>query len=116
MATGKFTPENFENYHKQNPEIWEKLVEYAFKAVREHQRKHFSVKAIMYIIRWFTPITDDQPDQFKINDGWISHYNRKLIREYPELADYFETRERRGSYHETPPPPPEITEQSSLSL
>jgi hypothetical protein len=113
MAHGKWTPENFRNYHAQNPHIYERFCKFALEAVQ--RRHHFSAKAIFHIIRWYTPDTDDQ-DSFKIDDGWISHYARKFMDEHPEHDGYFETRERRGSYHERPPPRPAITEQQPLQL
>lgn len=111
MANGKYTPENFSNYHKQNPHIYKRFCKFALEAVS--RRDHFSAKAIFHIIRWYTQDTDDQPD-FKIDDGWVSHYSRKFMDDYPEHDGYFQTRIRQGSYHEQQPPPPEITEQASL--
>lgn len=113
MARGKWTPENFRNYHRQNPHIYARFEHKALEAVE--RRKHFSAKAIFHIIRWYTPDTDDQPD-FKIDDGWISHYARMFMDRHPEHEGYFETRLRRGSYHEAAPPPPTITVQQPLQL
>ena len=113
MANGKWTKEAFQNYHQQNPHIYARFEKFALEAVQ--RRDHFSAKAIFHIIRWYTPDADDQPE-FKIDDGWVSHYARMFMEKHPEHEGYFATRERRGSYHEPPPPPPEITQQQPLRL
>lgn len=38
-------------------------------------------------------------EDFKIDDGWISHYARKFMRVHPEHDGFFETRVRKNSYH-----------------
>lgn len=111
MAHGKWTPENFRNYNQQNPYIWEHFEKFALQAMAKRQR--FSAKAIFHIMRWYTDVSDDQKE-FKIDDGWISHYARKFMQAHPEYDGYFSTRERRGSYHEKPPPPPQLTQQETL--
>jgi hypothetical protein len=115
MAHGKWTRENFENYHKANPHIYQTFKKFAIRAIERRRLKHFSAKAVFHIIRWYTPVTDDQQD-FKIDDGWISHYARKFMDEHPQYDGYFKTVVRRGSYHEKAPPPPEITEQSRFLM
>lgn len=113
MAYGKWTKANFESYHKQNPHIYARFCKLALEATQ--RRNYFSAKVIFHVIRWYTPDTDDQP-VFKIDDGWISHYARKFMRDYPEHDGYFKTANRVGSYHEEDPPPPEITEQEAFSI
>lgn len=108
---GKYTPENFVNYDLQNPHIYRLFKRFALMATA--QVDHYSAKFIMYRVRWETMASDDQPD-FKVNDGFISHYARKFIAEYPELDGFFEFREVANGYHVTPPPPPIITEQAAL--
>ena len=49
-------------------------------------------------MRWETMIRKPKED-FKIDDGWISHYARKFLEEYPNLEGFFETRVRRNTYH-----------------
>ena len=112
MAHGKYTPANFGNYDLQNPHIYELFVYFALEAAEKTD--HYSAKFIMYRVRWETMAKDDQPDEFKVNDGWISHYARKFIDDHPELDGFFEFREIPGGYHVKPPPPPNITEQAAL--
>ena len=111
----KWNKENFENYHKQNPQIYAAFCSFVRRRSDKIRNNRFSAKAVFHIIRWFTPITDDQP-QFKVDDGWISHYARLFMDEHPDYEGLFETRIRRGGYHEPVPPLPEITEQARMPL
>jgi hypothetical protein len=92
----KWTTENFEIYDSQNPEIYRLFEKFALEAAVK--KKHFSAKCIFHRIRWETEIGNIGKD-FKIDDGWISHYARKFIKLNPSYEDFFEIRVRRISYH-----------------
>jgi hypothetical protein len=93
---GKWTKENFDEYHKENPEIYTMFEEYALKAAKH--RKRYSAKIIFHIMRWDTMIGGRGSD-YKIDDGWISHYSRLFMENHPELGNFFELRVRKESYH-----------------
>lgn len=93
---GKWTQEAFDLYDQENPQIYAMFVRFALQVA--HRRKRFSAKMIFHRIRWETMIGQDDGD-FKIDDGWIAHYARKFIREYPQYDGLFEFRTRRNSYH-----------------
>lgn len=93
---GKWTKENFEKHHAENPDIYDRFCYYANKAASV--REYYSAKCIFHRIRWETQIEEKQSD-FKIDDGWISHYARKFMDEHPEHEGFFQTRKRRDSYH-----------------
>jgi len=94
--SGKWTKENFDIHCQDNPEIYEAFVKYALQAA--HRRKHYSAKSIFHRIRWQT-MFQEQGCQFKIDDGWISHYARKFMDEYTHLEGFFSIRQRASSYH-----------------
>ena len=94
-ASGEYTEENFKLHDEKNPLIWERFVLYA-KEVAKH-KEYFSAKAIFHRIRWDTAI-GELDSEFKISDGWISHYARKFMKEYPEYEGFFQTKVRRVSY------------------
>ena len=48
-------------------------------------------------VRWETAIGNNC--DFKIDDGWISHYARKFAKEFPQHEDLFSFRVRKKSYH-----------------
>jgi len=95
---GKWTRENFDKFHSQNPKIYEAFKKFAFLA--SQRREHYSAKMVMYRVRWDTEIVENNPSaEFKIDDGWISHYARMLMDDYPHMSGFFETRVRADSYH-----------------
>ena len=94
-ANGEFTTENFEQYDKENPHIWEGFVKYTME-VTPH-RKYFSAKAVFHRMRWDTAI-GEVAAEYKLNDGWISHYARKFMDEFPQYDGFFQTRNRKVTY------------------
>jgi len=93
---GKWTQDNFNLHDKKNPEIYELFVRFALQVAK--RRSYYSAKNIFHRIRWETMIKEKQ-SQFKIDDGWISHYARKFVNEYPKHSELFKFRERANSYH-----------------
>ena len=92
----KWSQENFELHHKTNPQIYDMFVEFALQVAS--RREYYSAKNIFHRIRWETMI-EESASQFKIDDGWISHYARKFASEYPDHKDLFKFRNRKNSYH-----------------
>ena len=93
---GKWTKENFEKHSAENPDIYRMFCYYALQAASV--KKYYSAKCVFHRVRWETQITENNSD-FKIDDGWISHYARKFMDDHPDLGDFFETRVRKESYH-----------------
>lgn len=93
---GKWTKENFEKHHEKNPKIYETFETYALKAAERKSR--YSAKAIFHIIRWETEL-EEQGSDYKIDDGWISHYARLFMERNPEHTGLFRTAARKNSYH-----------------
>jgi len=106
---GKWTKANFEIHCRENPEIYVLFVKYALIATL--CRKYYSAKSIFHRIRWQTMV-EEKESQFKIDDGWISHYARKFMQDYPEHEGFFSVRQRANSYHDDEA---EIAERSKVS-
>ena len=92
---GKWTKENFNEYHKNNPEIYTLFVKFTNMATQ--RKKYYSAKAIFHRIRWESMISGE--GDYKIDDGWISHYARKFMDDFPQHSGFFQTRDRQNSYH-----------------
>lgn len=90
-----YTVENFNQFDNEHPHIWRLFEKFSLQAAE--RRKRFSARAVFQRIRWETEIA--QGVDFKVDDGWISHYARKFIRAHPGLKGFFETRQREGGYH-----------------
>lgn len=97
-ANGEFTVERFKIYDAEHPHIWNAFVRYTLQVAA--RREYFSAKAIFHRMRWDTAIGEANAE-YKLSDGWISHYARKFMNEYPQYGDFFQTRVRRVSYFET---------------
>ena len=82
--------EKFEEYHKRNPEVYEKFRRYTITAIQSGY-KHFGAQMIIEHIRWRTAVVQKDLD-FKINNDYAAFYTRMFIIEYPSYADYFRTR------------------------
>jgi len=95
---GQYTEENFLQYDKDNPHIWQGFVKYSLQVAQ--RRDYFSAKAIFHRMRWDTAI-GEAGAEYKLNDGWISHYARKFMEEYPQYENFFQTRNRRVSYFDS---------------
>ena len=97
---GKWTKENFNEFHTNNPEIYNLFVKFTTMATQRKQ--YYSAKAVFHRIRWETMMSSDTHkllDDFKIDDGWISHYARKFMDDFPQHSGFFKTKVRHNSYH-----------------
>lgn len=92
LFDGIQTPEatRFEQYHKDNPEIYENFKKYALQAIRKGH-KRLSAEFIFNVIRWETRVSAQDGD-FKINNDMKPWYSRLFQKEFPEHRGFFETR------------------------
>lgn len=79
-----------------NPQIYAAFERLAYQVISKN-RQHYSAKCLFHVVRWESDI-GGQSD-FKIDDGWISHYSRKFARLNPAYGDLFTQRTRVSTYH-----------------
>lgn len=101
LPAGNYTIENFKIHDKKNPHIWDAFERYAL--IMTKHRDFYSAKAVFHRVRWDTaigeiPMPENDQGEFKISDGWISHYARKFLESHPEHEGFFRTQNRRVSY------------------
>lgn len=103
-ATGKSIQASFNEFHRNNPAVYEHFKRLAFKAIHAGKKK-ISAKMICNVIRWevFIKTIDvtlfevpGMPESFKINDAHISRWARLFADEHPEHADKLEFRRIRS--------------------
>ncbi len=82
--------ERFDDYHKNNPEVYDLFRRYTLQAIQSGY-KHFGSQMIIEKIRWQTAIVKGDHD-FKINNDFAAFYSRMFTMEYPSYSDYFRTR------------------------
>ncbi|MGB4952932.1 MAG: hypothetical protein WBO55_20100 [Rhizobiaceae bacterium] len=82
---------DFNQYDKQNPQIYAAFKKYAFEAVQKGLR-HYSANSIFELIRWHSSTRAE--GTFKINNTFRPDYARKLMQEHPEpFRGFFRVRE-----------------------
>lgn len=97
QPTGKYTVSAFNEYDTKNPMIYTIFTKFALQVATK--REYYSAKAIFHRVRWETEFGDSDVDaSFKISDGWISHYARKFIKDYPQHKTFFRFINRKKSY------------------
>lgn len=77
----------FRAYDKKNPHIWDKFLDVTMRA-KKKGFKHFSGMQIMGIMRWETPISDDN-EVYKVDHNQFPYFTRKLMLLYPEFEGFF---------------------------
>jgi len=105
MTQGRFEFERaseaaFVSYNSRNPAVYIALRQFALEAKR-HGRKRLGMKAVFERLRWWS-LVEAKSDAFKLNNSFASYYARLLMKNEPELMDFFETRVQRskGNTHE----------------
>jgi hypothetical protein len=84
--------ERFEQYHKQNPQIYEKLVEYA-RRVKKAGFDRIGIQLLIERTRWHFMTEIQGGHEFKINNDYASRYSRLIMEKEPDLEGLFPTRE-----------------------
>jgi hypothetical protein len=85
------TQKRFEEYDRENPEIYELFKSFAFEMIRAG-REHYSARTVIHRIRWHTDLHARSDDGFKINNDYSPFYARKFEREFPQHAGFFAKR------------------------
>ena len=87
--------DEFIRFHRDNPEIYDLYVKYAFQ-LRDAGRENYGSKAIVERIRWHVNVETQSKDEFKINNNHTAYYARMVMMDYPELKGYFRIRSARN--------------------
>lgn len=95
--TGKSIRHAFNEFHKNNPHVYNAFSEQVEKAVRRGKTK-VSAKLIINWIRWEVCLSSSD-DNFKINDAFQSYYARLYIKNNPDKSGLFNMRKLRNEEH-----------------
>ena len=79
---------NFKRFHRNNPMVFSKIVEYADRA--RQTRTHYSIEIIINVVRFWTDL-DGTGDPFKINNNYKPYYARMYM-QYRNCKGFFEIR------------------------
>lgn len=83
--------EAFLRFHADNPQVFEKLVEYARDARRAGLRR-LGLSTIYGRLRWYFRVEVVTDDIFEMNDHHAPFYARLLVIRHPEFEGMFEFR------------------------
>jgi hypothetical protein len=95
-TSGRTIDEMFAEFDEQNPNLYARFKALAFEMIKKGKRR-CSSKIIVCVMRYQHVLETNEVDEFKINDVVTSRYARKFIEEFPEHAEFFETRELRAA-------------------
>jgi len=85
--------ERFEQFHADNPQVYDGLRELALRARRRgHER--YGIKGLFEILRWQHAM-ETTDEEFKLNNDFTAFYARLLMDREFELDGFFETREQK---------------------
>lgn len=91
--------ERFALFHRRHPQLYRRMRTIAIR-LRRSGLPRCSIDFIYHRLRWLEYKRTGAEPFMRLNDHFTSLYARKLMADVPELADFFELRERR-SVHST---------------
>jgi hypothetical protein len=86
----KTLTERFEEFHANNPHVYELFKQFAQEAISVG-RDHLSAEMLVHRIRWESVIKTVTRD-YKINNNYAAFYGRLFARDFPEHRYFFRTR------------------------
>lgn len=87
----KRTKELFEDFHRENPEVYREFCNIAAELIRRGIRR-YSAYAVMHVVRWHRIQATKGAGGWKINDHFVPHYARLWLERHPQHAGFFELR------------------------
>ena len=85
----------FEEFHRDNPKVYAKLVELARGLAARGHRK-IGIGMLFEVVRWHHYMQTSDP-VFKLNNNHRSRYARLIMRSEPDLSTIFDLRALTGS-------------------
>ena len=91
--SNNYDQNSFDKYDLENPQIYEKFVEFTLQAVKVMDK--YSAWTVINRIRWHTDIeTTSRP--FKLSNNHRAYYARYFHEKYPEYDGFFRTKQLRS--------------------
>ena len=87
--------ERFQIFHRDNPHIYQRIVDIAFE-MRQRGVKKMGIALIFERLRWLHFIEVNNTDGgFKLSNDYRAEFARLIMQQEPGLEDFFEIRELR---------------------
>src|SRR5215813_4899101 len=81
----------FKRFHEAHPEVKARLVIQCYEA-KHHGFKHYGIGCLWEVMRWHFQVKQRLGEDFKLNNNLRAHYARMIMKEHPDLKDFFELR------------------------
>ena len=91
MQSNNKLEEFFRKFHKDNPHVYQSLVNLALQ-LRRKGRERYGIKSLFEVVRWHRAMETDSEDEFKLNNNHAPYYARMIMKNVPELEDFFYVR------------------------
>jgi hypothetical protein len=89
------TPDEwFTQFHAGNPHIYRKLVDLC-RQVKGAGHDSYGIKALFERLRWYHHVELKSKEPFLLNNNFTSRYARLIMKQEPDLSDFFEVRKLR---------------------
>jgi len=87
--------ERFQIFHRDNPHIYQRIVDIAFE-MRQRGVKKMGIALIFERLRWLHFIEVNNTDGgFKLSNDYRAEFARLIMQQEPGLEEFFEIRELR---------------------
>ena len=94
FVSGSTIDEQFANFHKMNPHVYEVIKMLALRTKRAG-RNQYGIAGLFEVLRW-THTIETHGDDFKLNNNYRALYARLLMKNEPELNGFFKLRKRQS--------------------
>jgi len=81
----------FEEFHRNNPEVYEELVRLA-RQMKARGHKRIGIKMLWEVLRWERAMKTTDQTEWKLNNNYTSRYARLIMENEPDLKGFFVTR------------------------
>lgn len=81
----------FIKFHEKNPDVYQKLREYAIEMY--YRQRRVGISLLWERVRW--DMMDTKGDKYKLPNNFRSRYARLLMKQEPELKGFFRTTQLR---------------------
>ena len=96
MTQPELFQSKFEEYHRENPHVYQLFKRFTFEKINAGAQ-HLGSSAVFERIRWETSVTTTG-DEFKINNTYQPFYARLFMKDYPEHEGFFRLRTAKADY------------------
>ena len=88
MQSDSKLEEAFRKFHSLNPHVYQSLVNLALQ-LRRKGREMYGIKSLFEVVRWHRAMETDSEDEFKLNNNHAPYYARMIMKNVPELEQFF---------------------------